>query len=56
LIRDNGIGFNESTIDLDQKYGLLGMRERVDMIRGELSILSQGGAGTEIRLTYGGAA
>ena len=51
-IRDDGIGFNEKKIDLDQKYGLLGMRERVEMIHGDLSILSQEGSGTQIVLTY----
>jgi len=51
-IRDDGIGFNEKKIDLDQKYGLLGMRERVDMLNGDLSILSQEGSGTQIVLTY----
>ncbi len=53
-IRDDGIGFDENAIDLDQKYGLLGMRERVEMIKGDLSIVSQPGSGTQILLTYGG--
>ncbi|HAL15918.1 MAG TPA: hypothetical protein DCP32_03945 [Anaerolineaceae bacterium] len=53
-IRDDGIGFDENAIDLNQKYGLLGMRERVEMIKGELSIVSQPGSGTQILLTYGG--
>ena len=53
-IRDDGIGFDENAIDLNQKYGLLGMRERVEMIKGDLSIVSQPGSGTQILLTYGG--
>jgi signal transduction histidine kinase len=54
-IRDDGIGFDQQSVDLKEKYGLLGMRERVDMIHGELTILSQVGAGTEICLSYQGA-
>lgn len=54
-IRDDGIGFDQKTVDLNEKYGLLGMRERVDMIHGDLTILSQVGAGTEICLSYQGA-
>lgn len=54
LILDDGVGFDEKVIDLDQKYGLLGMRERVEMIHGDLSIVSQVGSGTQIVLTYGG--
>lgn len=53
-IRDDGIGFNENAIDRDRKYGLLGMRERVEMIKGDLSIVSQPGSGTQILLAYGG--
>ena len=52
-IRDDGIGFDENAIDLNQKYGLLGMRERVEMIKGELSVVSQPESGTQIVLTYG---
>jgi signal transduction histidine kinase len=51
-IQDDGIGFDQSAIDLDQKYGLLGMRERVAMIQGNLSIHSQVGDGTHIQLAY----
>jgi signal transduction histidine kinase len=50
-IQDDGVGFDESTIDLNEKYGLLGMRERVEMINGHLSIVSQAGSGTQILLT-----
>jgi signal transduction histidine kinase len=53
-ITDDGSGFDLNTIDLTQKYGLLGMRERVEMIQGDLSIASQAGSGTRIVLTYGG--
>jgi signal transduction histidine kinase len=55
-ITDDGSGFDLNTIDLTQKYGLLGMRERVEMIQGDLSIASQAGLGTRIVLTYGSSA
>ncbi|MCE5206861.1 MAG: sensor histidine kinase [Chloroflexi bacterium] len=51
-IRDNGIGFDQDKEKLDDKYGLMGMRERAAIINGELSIVSQVGRGTEILLTY----
>jgi signal transduction histidine kinase len=53
-IRDDGTGFDNNSVDLTQKFGLLGMRERVEMICGNLSIVSQVGSGTQITLTYGG--
>ncbi len=47
LIKDNGIGF-----DLKKAYpnsfGLIGMRERVDLLEGELTIESKIGAGTSV--------
>lgn len=52
VIRDDGVGFDEKSLDLRQKFGLLGIRERVEMIHGQLSITSQVGAGTEIVLWY----
>ncbi|HSV85634.1 MAG TPA: sensor histidine kinase [Levilinea sp.] len=51
-VRDDGVGFDERTANPDQKYGLAGMRERAQMIRGELSIESQPGNGVHIQLTY----
>jgi two-component system, NarL family, sensor histidine kinase DegS len=47
VIRDNGEGF-----DLNERkaesFGLIGMRERVDLLEGELSIDSKIGAGTVV--------
>lgn len=53
FIEDNGIGFAEKSIEMEGKYGLLGMRERAEMIGGRLSITSQPGHGTRIKLVYG---
>lgn len=52
-IQDNGIGFNQESVGLVEKYGLLGMRERAEMIKGMLLIVSQPGSGTKVELIYG---
>jgi signal transduction histidine kinase len=50
-IQDNGIGFNTLTDNETKHFGLLGMKERVDFIKGDLNITSQPGAGTTVKLT-----
>jgi len=47
LIKDNGKGF-DPTIKRDKSFGLIGMRERVEMLEGKISIDSQPGKGTMI--------
>jgi PAS domain S-box-containing protein len=51
-IKDNGIGFNvQEVVNSKDKYrglGLLGIRERVDLMNGSLVINSSPGNGTEI--------
>lgn len=49
-VRDDGVGFNPSVIKVSG-LGLVGMRERVAMLGGTLSIHSQPGDGTEIIVT-----
>lgn len=47
VVRDDGVGF-----DMDKRghgFGLIGMRERVTLAGGSLSIVSTPGAGTELR-------
>lgn len=51
-VQDDGIGFDEKTIDSQQKYGLLGIRERAEIIHGHLSIESKIGAGTVMLFLY----
>jgi signal transduction histidine kinase len=46
-IKDNGTGFDSSEIRKDH-FGIRGMRERVEMLGGELSIDSQPGSGTQV--------
>jgi signal transduction histidine kinase len=50
-IQDDGIGFNNQSTNGTKHFGLLGMKERVDFVKGELNITSQPGAGTTVQLT-----
>ena len=45
LIKDNGIGFDETT---PRGLGLLGMRERVEALKGSFTIKSATNEGVEI--------
>ncbi|MEP7188897.1 MAG: sensor histidine kinase [Roseiflexaceae bacterium] len=54
IIRDDGCGFDLNGGAADQQYGLLGMRERSEMIGGCLAVESQVGKGTQISFSYGG--
>jgi signal transduction histidine kinase len=53
-VADDGGGFEVENIELDDRYGLRGMRERAQMIGGDLEITSQPGLGTTIQLTVEG--
>ncbi|BCB28668.1 sensor kinase [Sulfurimicrobium lacus] len=48
-VRDNGKGFQPTP--KKRSYGLLGIRERVNMLGGEVEILSKLGDGTRVRAT-----
>ncbi|MFE4705101.1 sensor histidine kinase [Peribacillus simplex] len=45
VIKDDGKGF-DSSIQKEGSFGLVGMRERVELLEGEMTIDSQPGAGT----------
>jgi two-component system sensor histidine kinase DegS len=47
LVRDNGTGFDQSLVR-DSSFGLLGMRERIDLLKGEMIVTSSPGNGTTI--------
>ncbi|MFC4777827.1 sensor histidine kinase [Paenibacillus sp. GCM10023252] len=51
-IQDNGIGFQselvEARADHSSHFGLVGMRERVELLEGRLDILSELGKGTKV--------
>jgi two-component system sensor histidine kinase DegS len=51
IISDNGKGFNKENAnlqDIDGGYGLLSMKERVDLLNGKLDVISTPGKGTKI--------
>ena len=50
-IKDDGCGFDVEAVGRRKTFGLLGIRERVIMLRGELSIRSSPGAGTEVSVS-----
>ncbi len=49
-IRDDGRGFDASVAPESGHYGLIGMRERVNLVQGSIEVLSQPGAGTTIKV------
>jgi signal transduction histidine kinase len=53
LICDDGYGFESHSSRNENHYGLLGMRERAEMIGGAFSVESQPGKGTKISFSYG---
>ena len=55
IVADDGIGFNETTIDGALKFGLQTMRERAESAGGHIEIESAPGRGTRIVATLPGA-
>lgn len=56
LLVDNGVGFDTKAIkmtksDLSGGFGLFSMKERVSLLEGEISIVSQEGIGTKIKVS-----
>lgn len=53
-VTDNGIGFQvdrwQSELAQNGKFGLIGMRERASLLRGQLTVESEMGKGTTIRV------
>ena len=50
-VRDDGIGFDPSSLDRRASLGILGMQERAAAMGGTLGIESETGRGTVVRLT-----
>ena len=53
-IRDDGKGVDQEVVDRGGRsghYGLAGMRERAELIKGTLTLWSERGSGTEVELT-----
>ncbi len=52
VIRDDGVGIDESRIETAQSHGLLGMRHRIESLEGRLQIRTLGpNVGTECRFS-----
>ena len=51
IVRDDGVGFNIKKNDKVSHFGLAGMRERAQLVGGEITIISKPGEGTTIKLT-----
>lgn len=49
IIKDNGVGF-DTTKKKPESFGLIGMRERVDLLEGEMAIDSKLGKGTAVSI------
>jgi PAS domain S-box-containing protein len=54
VVQDNGIGFDVATALQGPSLGLLGMRERVALLGGELDCKSAPGRGTEVHAFFPG--
>jgi PAS domain S-box-containing protein len=56
LVRDDGVGFDVEAVCAETAYGkssgLLGMRERAQLIGGHVQVVSLKGVGTEIRAVF----
>ncbi len=49
-INDNGIGFDENHKGRQDSYGMIGMKERVTLLEGELTIIGKPGKGTCVKV------
>ena len=47
-VSDDGVGFAPDEVPRGQHLGLIGMRQRVDLVGGELRVESKAGRGTKI--------
>jgi signal transduction histidine kinase len=53
-VRDDGKGVDQDVVDRGGRtghYGLAGMRERAELVKGTLTVWSERGSGTEVELT-----
>jgi PAS domain S-box-containing protein len=50
-IQDDGKGFNNNEMELRNSFGLVGMKERAQMINSNLKIISKKGGGSKITLS-----
>ena len=50
-IKDDGAGFNADQKQANPAFGLMGIRERTDMLKGKFTLKSRPGKGTEINVS-----
>src|SRR5699024_10416000 len=51
IVNDNGNGFDVTDVNKCTKsYGLMGMKERIDLLKGKIAIQSQENVGTTIKM------
>lgn len=50
-VRDDGAGFDPAAVPPTQRFGLLGMRERAELLGGKFSISSKPQGGTEVSVS-----
>lgn len=47
IVKDDGVGFDEDEVK-EKSFGLIGMRERIDLLKGFMKVYSNKGKGTKI--------
>lgn len=47
IVKDNGVGFDKQNVK-DQSFGIIGMTERIELLKGSIDILSKIGHGTTV--------
>ncbi|MBD7985220.1 histidine kinase [Sporosarcina sp. Sa2YVA2] len=47
VVKDNGIGFDQNQTK-EKSFGIIGMRERIELLKGEMKIISSIGSGTTV--------
>ena len=50
ILKDDGIGFSPKKVDATRSFGLHGLRERIDLLGGEMEIRSRKNKGTTIQI------
>ncbi|MBK5108711.1 MAG: GAF domain-containing protein, partial [Anaerolineales bacterium] len=48
IVEDNGIGINLSSFEIGDRLGIVGMRERTEMLRGKFEVERTAGTGTTV--------
>jgi len=51
LVKDNGIGFDVETSPKENSFGLIGMKERVELLDGSFELQSQVKKGTSVKIS-----